>query len=256
LVEFGFDPEQVVLILKLLMDGLSHAAVVMRQTALQHVLQPGTSELELSQAAEMLARQTDPMLGPMTEDLMRLALRHSFQTEAVNAAERASGALPGARDVAVAFADLVGFTRLGEALPPDELARLASKLGDRARDVARDPVQFVKTIGDAVMFVSPEPLALLHAVLDLVDVVIANALPRLRVGIAYGPASSHAGDWFGSPVNIASRVTAVAPPWAVYAEDAARVAIGDAAGISWEEIGARRLKGIRGEVRLFQATRG
>lgn len=119
-----------------------------------------------------MARETDPLLGPLVEDLLRVALRHSFQTEAVNATERASGALPGARDVAVAFADLVGFTRLGEAVGPEDLARLASGLGDRAREVAQDPVQFVKTIGDAVMLVSTEPL------------------PRLRVGIAYGLAAT------------------------------------------------------------------
>ena len=203
----------------------------------------------------MLAQQTDPLIGPLVEDLLRLALRHGFQTEAVNAAERASGSMPGAREVSVAFADLVEFTRLGEALPPDELAQLAGGLGDHARDVAQDPVQFVKTIGDAVMFVSPEPLALLEAVLDLVDAVAGDALPRLRVGIAHGSAASYAGDWFGSPVNVASRVTAIAPPWTVYAEKSARMAIGDAPGIDWQEVGPRPLKGVRGEVRLFRASR-
>jgi adenylate cyclase len=255
LLDIGFAPEQVVLILRLLMDGLTHAAVVIRQTALQQLLHPGTTELELAQAAEALSLQADPLIGPLTEDLLRLALRHGFQTEVLNATELAAGSLPGARDVAVAFADLVGFTRLGESLPPEDLARLAGGLGDRARDIARDPVQFVKTIGDAVMFVSPDPGALLNAVLDLVDEIEADAQPRLRVGIAHGPAASYAGDWYGSPVNVASRVTVVTPPWAVYAEQSARDAIGDATGITWQEVGPRHLKGIRGEVRLFQASR-
>jgi adenylate cyclase len=255
LVGFGFEPEQIVMILRMLMDGLTHAAVVMRQTALQHLLHPGTSELELAQAAEDLSYQTQPLLGPLVYDLLRLALRHGFQTEAVNATERAVGAMPGSLDVAVAFADLMGFTRLGEALSPEDLAHLASGLADRARDIARDPVQFVKTIGDAAMFVSPDPVALLNAVLDLVDEMEAEALPRLRVGIAHGPAASYAGDWYGSPVNVASRVTMVAPPWTVYAEQSARTATGDAEGITWAEVGPRRLKGIRGEVRLFRASR-
>jgi adenylate cyclase len=255
LVEIGFAPEQIVHILRLLMDGLTHAAVVMRQTALRYVLRPGTTELQLSQAMKALSDQALPLVGPLVWDLLRFALRHSFQTEVINATERAAGVLPGALDVAVAFADLVGFTGLGEALPPDDLAHLAGGLGDHARNVAQAPVQFVKTIGDAVMFVSPEPLALLRAVLDLVDAVAADALPRLRVGLAYGAAASYAGDWFGSPVNVASRVTTVAPPWAVYTEDAARNVIGDADGIAWAEIGPRHLKGVRDEVRLFQATR-
>jgi adenylate cyclase len=255
LMKTGFTADEMVQILRLLMDGLTHAAVVMRQTALSHLLQPGTSELELALAAEALTDHTDPLLGPLIEGLLRLALRHGFQTEVVNATERASGALPGARDVAVAFADLVGFTGLGEALPPDELAHLAGELADHAREVTRVPVQFVKTIGDAVMFVSPEPGALLNVVLDLVDAVAADALPRLRVGVAHGPACSYAGDWYGTPVNVASRITAFAPPWTVYTEESARVHIGDAPGIGWQEVGPRRLKGVGGEVRLFRASR-
>lgn len=255
LVKMGFSTEEIVLILRLLMDGLTHAAVVMRQTALSHLLRPGTTELQLAHAAEAMTHQTDPLLGPLIEDLLRLALRHGFQTEVINATERASGALPGAMEVTVAFADLVGFTRLGETLPPDELARLASGLGDHARDVAQAPVQFVKTIGDAVMFVSPEPLPMLHAVLDLIDAVADDFLPRLRVGVSHGRAASYAGDWFGSPVNVASRITTVAPPWAVYVDRAVRDVIGDADAISWSDIGPRQLKGVRGQVQLFEASR-
>jgi adenylate cyclase len=255
LVGLGFEPDRVVLILRLLMDGLSHAAVVVRQTALQHLLHPGTTELELAQAAEALSRQADPLVGPLVEDLFRMALRHGFQTEVLNATELASGSLPGSRDVAVAFADLVGFTRLGEALLPEDLALLAGRLSDSARDVAREPVQFVKTIGDAVMLVSPDPVALLDAVLYLVDEVEDDGLPRLRVGIAHGPAASYAGDWYGSPVNVASRVTVAAPPWTVYAEQSARAAVGDAAGFTWQDVGPRHLKGVPGEVRLFQVSR-
>jgi adenylate cyclase len=255
LVQMGFDPDELVLILRLLMDGLTHAAIVMRQTALQHLLYPGTSELQLAQAAEAMSLQTDSLLGPLVENLLRMALRHSFQTEALDVTERASGAIPGARDIAVAFADMVGFTRLGEEVAPEDLARLAGGLGDHAHDVARDPVQFVKTIGDAVMFVSPDPLPLLCAVLDLIDAVAEAGLPRLRVGIARGPAASYAGDWYGSPVNTASRITAIAAPWTVYTDQPTREAIADAAGILWQEVGPRHLRGIRGHVRLYRAGR-
>ena len=37
-------------------------------------------------------------------------------------------------------------------------------------------------------------------------------LPQLRVGLAAGSAVRRAGDWFGSPVNLASRVTGVHGP--------------------------------------------
>ena len=69
--------------------------------------------------------------------MLRLQLRHGLETEAVSVAERAAGKLPGAREVTVCFADLVGFTRFGEAVPPEELESLANRLTGLAHDVAR-----------------------------------------------------------------------------------------------------------------------
>lgn len=211
LVDIGLDTQEVVLIVRLLMDGLTAAAVSMRQAALHASLHPGATELELAQAFEVLAHDAEPFLGPMVDDLLRLALRHSFETEAINAVERTAGALPGARAVGVAFADVVGFTQLGEQMPPEDLGLVAIRLADLARDVVASPVQFVKTIGDAVMLVCSDPLTLLVTVLDLVDAAAAEDFPRLRVGLAFGNAVNRAGDWYGSPVNLASRVTGAAP---------------------------------------------
>jgi adenylate cyclase len=86
----------------------------------------------------------------------------------------------------------------------------------------------VTTIGDAVMLVSPEPVPLLDALLDLTAAADKEDLPQLRVGVASGWAVSRAGDWFGSPVNVASRVTSVARPGSVLAAESTRELIGDA----------------------------
>ncbi|BBX45766.1 adenylate cyclase [Mycobacterium cookii] len=254
----GIHPDQVVQVVRVLAEGLSHAAEVMRYTALSAILQPGASELETAKASQALVSRITPLLGPMIEDMLFMQLRHMMETEAVNASERAVGApLPGARHIVVAFADLVGFTRLGEELPPEELGQLANRLADVARDVATPPVRFIKTIGDAVMFVCTEPAPLLDAALKLVDIADSdNDFPRLRAGIASGAAVSRAGDWFGSPVNIASRVTAASRPGAVLAAESVREELGDSAGFSWSFAGARHLKGIKGEVKLFRARRG
>jgi adenylate cyclase len=255
LADIGLDAQEVVLIVRLLMDGLTAAAVSMRQAALHASLHPGATELELAQAFEVLAHDAEPFLGPMVDALLRLALRHSFETEAINAVERTAGALPGARAVAVAFADVVGFTQLGEQMSPEDLGLVAIRLADLARDVVASPVQFVKTIGDAVMLVCSDPLTLLVTVLDLVDAAAAEDFPRLRVGLAFGNAVNRAGDWYGSPVNLASRVTGAAPAGTVRVNESARKAIGDPPDIKWLSPEARHLKGIRGEVLLYGARR-
>ena len=253
-IDLGFTREQLITVSRVLGQGLAQTAEVMRQAALEAVLQPGATELQIAQAYGLLVQQVSPLLGPLCEDVLLMQLRHRLETEAVNVAERAAGMLPGARSVAVAFADLVGFTRLGEDVPPEALESLANRLSELARDVASPPVRFIKTIGDAVMLVSTDPVPLLRAALGL----LASAekfddFPQLRVGLASGCAVSRAGDWFGSPVNVASRVTAVARPGAVLVTESARDAIGSAEGFSWSFAGTRHLKGVKGEVKLFRA---
>ncbi|WP_422745688.1 adenylate/guanylate cyclase domain-containing protein [Mycobacterium sp. WMMD1722] len=256
-LEYGLDPDQVVQVVRVLSEGMAKTAEAMRYAAFAAILTPGASELELAKASEALVRELSPLLVPMIGDMLLLQLRHSMETEAVTAAERARGVpLPGARIVSILFADLVGFTRLGEAVPPEELEQLARRLGDFARELAVPPVHFVKTIGDAVMLVSTEPAALLSAALDLLDATATVPdFPRLRVGVATGEAVSRVGDWFGSPVNLASRVTAAARPGSVLVAEATREAIGDDDRFTWSFAGARHLKGIKGDAKLFRARR-
>jgi adenylate cyclase len=256
-LDLGIEPEQVVQITRVLAEGLSRAAEVMRYAALASILDPSASELQIAKNSEALVREIAPMLGPMIQEMLRLQLRHLMETEAVTASERAEGQrLPGARLVTIAFADLVGFTRLGEVVPPEDLERLAHRLGEMAREVAVPPVRFIKTIGDEVMLVSTDPVALLDGVLDLVDATESDdEFPRLRAGIATGMAVSRAGDWFGSPVNLASRVTSAARPGSILVSEQAREAIADDERFTWSFAGARHLKGIKSDVKLFRARR-
>ncbi|TAM62862.1 MAG: adenylate/guanylate cyclase domain-containing protein [Mycobacterium sp.] len=257
-VELGLDPDHVVLVVQVLAEGLSRTAEVMRYSALSAIMRPGATELEIAQASKALVNEIAPMLGPMIQNMLFMQLRHMMETEAVNAAERAAGKpLPGARQISVAFADLVGFTRIGEVVTPEELGHLANRLAILARDMTAPPVRFIKTIGDAVMFVCPDPQPLLDVVVKLVEAVDSdNDFPRLRAGVASGMAVSRAGDWFGSPVNVASRVTGVARAGTVLVADSVWDVIGERGEFSGSFAGARRLKGIKGEVKLFRVRRG
>ncbi len=195
-----------------------------------------------------------PLLGPLLLDLLFTELRHQLDADAINADELAAGApLPGARRISVAFADLVGFTSLGELVPPEELVQLAERLTVLARDVAVPPVRFIKTIGDAVMMVSTDPAPLIDSMLKLVEAAeIDPSFPRLRAGAATGDAVSRAGDWFGSPVNTASRVTDIARPGTVLVTEAVYGAVEAPYRFQWSWAGTRRLKGIAGVVGLYR----
>ncbi|BBZ22329.1 adenylate/guanylate cyclase domain-containing protein [Mycolicibacter hiberniae] len=253
-IEAGIDAEQALQTARVLADGLAHTAEFMRFTVMSAIGEQGVTELQVAQRSRDLVGRLAPMLGAFVEDMLMMQLRHQLDIDVITAGERVAGApLPGARQITVAFADLVGFTRLGEMVPPEELVELAERLAVLGREIAVPPVRFIKTIGDAVMFVCPEPAPLVEAVLRLVEEAQADdTLPRLRAGIASGEAVSRVGDWFGSPVNTASRITGAARPGTVLVAEPVRVALADSDDFRWSFAGGRRLKGIKGEVNLFR----
>ena len=149
----GMPEDDMLAVTRVLGRGLGQAAVVMRQTAMRMALEPGLSERELAERFSAVAGMLTPQVVPLLEQTLKLHLRQMLAGEVAGAAERRDGSLPGARDIGVGFADLVGFTRLGEKVPPEELGAVAARLEDLAT-VVDPPVRLVKTIGDAAMFVA------------------------------------------------------------------------------------------------------
>ncbi|HUB73051.1 MAG TPA: adenylate cyclase regulatory domain-containing protein [Solirubrobacteraceae bacterium] len=253
--EAGISEEELLELLRVLGRGLSQAAESLRALPLKLVLEPGMSEPELARRYAQAAAGLYPLVDPLVSNMLALHLRHATQSTVVSELERSGGQLPGSREVTVCFADLVGFTRLGEEVPPDELGRLAVQLEALAADAAQPPVKLVKTIGDAAMLSSPSVAPLLDASLALIDAADAQGeqFPQLRAGVASGLALPRAGDWFGRPVNLASRITGIARPGTVLAEREVREQARE--DYAWSYAGERRLKGIREPVALYRARR-
>ena len=98
-------------------------------------------------------------------------LHDGMRRELVTESEREVGRLAGTRDVAIAFADLVGYTRLGEQLPAEDLGSIAGRFADLAVASVKRPATLIKTIGDGAMFASPEVPPLLAILQRLVESV-------------------------------------------------------------------------------------
>ena len=131
---------------------------------------------------------------------------------------------------------------------------VADRLGSMATDLLRPPARVVKMIGDAVMFVSPDTGPLLDLALDLVHAADEDPeFPQLRAGLASGMAVGRWGDWYGRPVNLASRVCTRARPGSVLVTEPIADACGGD-GYRFSAAGQKRLKGI-GDVPLWRARR-
>lgn len=254
-IDAGLPEEGILGVARVMGEGMSRTAEAVLDMAGQAFLKPGDSERDLGLRYAEAAKQLIPIMEEQLDYVFNLHMREGIRADVVGATERATGKIPGSREVGVCFADLVDFTKLGENLPPEEIGGVAGELADMAADVAQSPVKLVKTIGDAAMLVAPDAAALLEAALLLVDAANAEgeSFPRLRAGLATGLALHRAGDFYGAPVNLASRITDIARPGSVVVDEATRRAIGDDARWRWSTLSPRRLKGVDGSVQLFRA---
>jgi adenylate cyclase len=217
-------------------------------------LDPGVDERELALRYAAAAQAMSPLLGETLRYVHDQHLRESIKQAMVSDRERAEGRLEGSDQVAIAFADLVDFTRLGERLEIDAIGRLTGHLFELASDAARPPVRLVKMIGDAAMFASPDPAPLLEAVTGLVE-ANGDEMPSLRAGAALGEALGRGGDWYGRPVNLAARITSFARPDSVVVDDPLKLALEGDPRFEFSFAGKHHFKGIKGEIPVHRGRR-
>lgn len=233
-------------------QALSQIAESVRRTTVSPLLQPDDTDLTLALRYVQTAEALSTEVAAVLDLIFRAQLRDGIRSDLVAEAERDTGLQSGTHQIAVAFADLVGYTKLGESVPTERLGEIATRLADLATAALVRPTQIVKTIGDAVMLVAPE----VDPMLDTVQALLAAAqaegegFPELRVGVAYGSATPRAGDWFGSTVNLASRVTDVGKGGRIYATDPV-VELASPRHRWRRSRRSRNLKGVDGRVRLY-----
>jgi adenylate cyclase len=117
------------------------------------------------------------------------------------------------RELAVGFADLVGYTSRSRGMGGRELGAMVEDFESLAADViARHRGRVVKTVGDGVLFTCPAPVDAVEIALRLPVEWAADDRPPLRVGAAFGPVLTRLGDVYSPVVNLASRLTSLARP--------------------------------------------
>ncbi|SMX68234.1 Adenylate and Guanylate cyclase catalytic domain-containing protein [Brevibacterium sp. 239c] len=158
---------------------------------------------------------------------------------------------------AVGFIDLVSYTRLSQKMEPRQLANLVQEFQGMAYNiVATGGGRVIKTVGDEVFFAAETPMSGAEIAMTLMErVTAAEDLPQARVGFVWGRVLSRLGDIFGSSVNLAARLTAVADPGTIFTdEDTARVLSASDAYV-FERRESLSLQGL-GETGIGEMKRG
>ncbi|MEA2418247.1 MAG: adenylate cyclase [Thermoleophilaceae bacterium] len=250
LLAAGIGREPFLDLTRLMSQAMGTVAAGFMSTFGEALLRPGDTEFDLGLRYAENLRNLGPLAAPTLGHMLNLRMREVIRNAAVGEAELRSGHLPGAQPISVGFVDIVGFTRLGEEIPPEDLGELVRKFERAVEAATEPPVRLVKTIGDAAMLVAPRPKPLLDTVLGLVEDSQDGDQLLLRGGVAAGEALQRAGDYYGRPVNLASRLTSFARRGSVVASKDVRDAVPD--DYAWSFAGNRRLKGVGDDVPVYR----
>lgn len=155
------------------------------------------------------------------------------------------------------FADIAGFTALTEVHGDEQAAELAGQFSECVAALLPEAGgEQVKTIGDALMLRVPDAAKAVRLGLAIVhDAMRNHHSPAVRVGMHTGPAVERDGDWFGTTVNAAARVSGLASGGEVLITDATREAAGDLVDVAFHAHGRHRLHNLKEPVVVFAAMR-
>ncbi len=155
------------------------------------------------------------------------------------------------------FADLAGFTALTEAHGDEEAADLVAEFTGAVRELLPEyEAEEVKTIGDAVMIRCRRAAGAVQLGVRIVEEIGGrDRFPSIRVGMHSGSATERDRDFFGSSVNIAARVTGIAPGGQALLTEATRDLAGALPGINVVELGHETLRNVGDPVLVFRARR-
>jgi adenylate cyclase len=217
------------------------------------LIRQGVDALEMAEEMEGLARDLLPLTSPLMEYIHQRYLRFYIEQDVVGhmevdfAGQRQMGRV----QMAFCFVDLTGFTRYTEEEGDEEALDLVERFVETVEATLPAEALIVKTIGDEVMIVSPDPVTLTEWAVGFLGLFADR--PQPRVGLHFGRAVYRDGDYFGTEVNLTHRVVARALGGEVMVTTAVVDAIGESAYLTFDPIGRVELKGFPEPVELFVA---
>jgi adenylate cyclase len=217
------------------------------------LMRAGVPGVQMAEELQGLAAEVLPLASPLMDHVHQRLLAHFIDQDVVGHMEADLDQRDrldlGHLRVAIAFADLAGYTRMTEELGDEHAVGVVERFIAEVEHTLPEDARIIKTIGDAVMIVSSDAGALADWAVGFQELHATRPLPR--IGMHFGEVLYRDGDYYGREVNQAARVSARAGGGEVLVTRP----IVDAAGrhLAFEHIGEVRLKGFSGPTELFLA---
>jgi adenylate cyclase len=219
------------------------------------LIREGVPGLEMAEEMEDLARDLLPLASPVMDYVHQRFLQHFVEQDVVGHMESEledDDIDLGRVRVAIAFADLAGYTRFTEEEGEEEALSSVERFVEGVTNTLPEDARVVKTIGDEVMVVGQSVGALVDWAVGFTS--LFDERPEPRIGVHLGTTLYRDGDYFGRDVNLTSRVVARARGGEVLVSDTVVDAV-SASHLSFEPIGQVKLKGFDEPRQLCRAVR-
>jgi adenylate cyclase len=220
------------------------------------LIREGVPGLQMAEEMEDLARDLLPFASPMMDYVHQRFLQHFVEQDVVGHMESEledEDVDLGRVRVAIAFADLTGYTRFTEEEGEEQALSSVERFVEGVTNTLPEDARVVKTIGDAVMVVGQDISALVDWAVGFTGMF--EERPEPRIGVHWGTTLYRDGDYFGRDVNLTSRVVARARGGEVLVTDSVVEAVSDSSHLGFEGIGQVKLKGFSEPRSLCRATR-
>jgi adenylate cyclase len=220
------------------------------------LMRAGVPERELAEQMDGMARELVPFIAPLMNWLHGRFLGYFVEQDVIGHMEADLGAgAPslGRIRIAIVFADLAGYTRLTEEHGDEHAVSAVERFVEEVERTLPIEARVLKTLGDEVMVVGADPVALTRwAVAFQADA--PAGVPPPRIGIHYGEAIYRDGDYYGREVNQAARVVARAAGGEVLVTRTVVDLAAGVDGLAFKLIGEVGLKGFSEPTELFLAS--
>jgi adenylate cyclase len=216
------------------------------------LMRDGVPGLEMAEEMEELASELLPLAAPMMDHIHLHFLHHFVEQDVVGHMEADigdDGLDLGRLRVAIAFADLAGYTKMTEEQGDEEAVGAVERFIEAVEQTLPDDARIIKTIGDEVMVVSPDAASLTDWAVGFQELHGQRPLPR--IGLHFGETIYRDGDYYGRAVNQAARVAARAAGGEVLVTRPVVETAGE--HLEFELIGQVRLKGFAEPTEIFLA---
>ncbi len=241
--------------------GQSMARIADAEVRLFHLyvheplLRAGSDGVETAEQMHALSREVLPLVGPVLDQIHQRYLTHFVEQDVVGHMESdlemdGTSVDLGRMRVAIAFADLAGYTRMTEEEGEQTAVDAVERFVDAVEVTLPDEARVIKTIGDEAMIIGSDPASLTDWAVGFQTMQTERPLPRIAVH--YGVAMYRDGDYYGRDVNIASRMAARSAGGEVLVTRPVVDAVA-APHLEFERIAEVRLKGFSESTEVFIA---